>query len=200
MNDSLAAVTAPISRMAGELEAISGQGFLDRAFVRAAEPAMRRLLGEGDFLPREAMAPSEKGYARHLLYRDPKGRFCIAAMVWQPGQGTPIHDHDGTWGMIGMVRGRLEVVNYFLDEGEIKPGEVRLRREAPHTPQAGTGACVCGCADIHAVENRFDETAVSLHVYARDLEKCLIFDPVPGGNGKFQAYEKKLAYTSEIQS
>ena len=80
MTDSMAAVSSPIARLARELESISGHGLLDREFVRSAEPAMRRLLSEGNFLPEEAMQPSEKGYARHLLYRDPRERFSIAAM------------------------------------------------------------------------------------------------------------------------
>jgi predicted metal-dependent enzyme (double-stranded beta helix superfamily) len=112
MTESSIAVSSPIARLARELESISDQGFRDRGFVQKARPAMQLLLSEENFLPKEAMKPSDWGYARHLLYRDPQGRFCIAAMVWQPGQGTPIHDHDGTWGMIGMVRGGLEVVNY----------------------------------------------------------------------------------------
>lgn len=200
MADSLATVSSPIARLARELEAISGQGLLDRAFVRAAEPAMRQLLSEGDFLPDEATQPSDKGYARHLLYRDPGGRFSIAAMVWQPAQGTPIHDHDGTWGMIGMVQGGLEVMNYFSDGEDIRPGVVSLRHDAPHTPQAGTTECVCGCADIHVVNNRSNEIAISLHVYARDLGKCLVFNPVPNKDGRYIAREKALAYTSDTSS
>jgi hypothetical protein len=33
-----------------------------------------------------------------------------------------------------------------------------------------------GPADIHAVENRFDEDAVSLHVYARPYAECDVYD------------------------
>jgi predicted metal-dependent enzyme (double-stranded beta helix superfamily) len=200
MADSSTAVSSPIARLARELEAIAGQGMSERAFVRAAEPAMQRLLGEKDFLPEEAMQPSESGYARHLLYSDPQGRFSIAAMVWQSGQGTPVHDHDGTWGMIGMIQGGLEIVNYFSDEEGLLPGEVLLRSESPHTPQAGTDQCICGCADIHAVNNRLGETAISVHVYARDLEKCLVFEPVPGKDGQFTARKKTLSYTSGTSS
>ncbi len=200
MADSSVVATGPIARLARELESIAGQGLADRGFVRAARPAMQRLLSEANILPEEATRPSESGYARHLLYSDPEGRFCIAAMVWQPGQGTPIHDHDGTWGIIGMVQGGLEVVNYFSDGEDVRPGEVPLRHEAPHTPRADSGECVCGCADIHVVNNRFDETAISVHVYARDLQKCLVFEPVSGKDGRFIAREKTLSYTSDASS
>lgn len=195
--DSINTLTTPLIRLIQELDAISEGGLSDRGFIQAATPAMKRLLGEKDFLPKEAMKSSETGYARHCLYSDPKGRFSIAAMVWQPGQGTPIHDHDGTWGMIGMVEGRLEVVNYFSDEKIQRAGETTLRNEAPHVPQAGAEECVCGCADIHSVNNRFREMAISVHIYARDLEKCLVFEPVSGTEGQFVVREKALAYTSK---
>lgn len=189
--------SGPVVRLAREIEEFAGEGLNDRKFIQAAEPALRRLLAEKDFLPEDATRTSDKSYARHRLYADPENRFCIAAMVWAPGQGTPIHDHDGSWGMIGMVRGKLEVVNYYADEAQITSGEVDLRSEAPHVPSAGSEACICGCADIHTVNNRFDETAISVHIYARELEKCHVFEPLVGFKDRFMANEKELAYTSD---
>jgi predicted metal-dependent enzyme (double-stranded beta helix superfamily) len=187
-------IPTSISRLAGELDAIAGQGLAERSFVRAAEPALRRLLSERDFLPKEAKRPSSEGYARHFLYADPQDRFYIAAMVWDPGQGTPIHDHNGTWGMIGMVQGSLEVVNYF-SESEVAPGEVSLRSDSPHFPSAGAEDCVCGCADIHTVNNRADERAISVHIYAHELNQYLVFEPIPGNEGRYEAREKNLSYS-----
>ncbi|MBI3128101.1 MAG: cysteine dioxygenase family protein [Candidatus Tectomicrobia bacterium] len=193
------AVAAPKSahfaRFVGALEFLYEQGFRGRDFIRAAEPALRRLLIERDWLPEAARTPSEKGYARHLLHRDPGDRFVVAAMVWRPGQGTPIHDHDGTWGMVGMIEGGLEVVNFSTEREARAGGEVSLRREAPHTPKAGEPECVCACADIHQVTNPLGETAVSVHVYPRDLEKCSVFEPVGEGAGRYAARTVKLDYT-----
>ncbi len=192
-------ITAPIARLARELDSISGQGLEDRKFIQSAEPALRRLLAAKDFLPEEAMRPSETGYARHLLHTNPDNRFCLAAMVWAPGQGTPIHDHDGTWGMIGMIQGSLEVMNFFSDGADIASGEVALRSEPPHVPSAGTSACVCGCADIHSVNNRSGETAISLHIYARELERCSVFQPISPG-GRYTVSEKTMTYTDSPSS
>ena len=191
-------VTAgPISCLAGAIDSIADKGFGDQVFIQACEPALRRLISKKGFLPNTARQPSEKGYARHLLYSDPKGRYCVAAMVWTPGQGTPIHDHDGSWGMIGMVQGRLEVVNFHSDGKKLDVGEVRLRKEAPHAPRAGSEDCVCGCADIHAVKNRFSETAISIHIYARDIKKCLVFEEIPGGKNRYMAKNKMMAYSRD---
>ena len=194
--DTVAAPSAPIIHLAGELAGIYERGARGRDFIRAAEPALERLLGAGSFLPPEARQPSDEGYARHLLYRDPEGRFVVAAMVWQPGQGTPIHDHDGAWGMLGMVEGGLEVVNYFADS-DISEGEVELRNDAPHNPSAGAKNPVCGCADIHTVRNRRDDVAVSVHVYPRDLEACHFFEPMKGEKNRFYAHRVSVSYTDD---
>lgn len=189
------AVTTPITRLAEELSDIYENGARGRDFIRSAEPALKRLLEADSFLPPEALEPSDKGYARHLLHRDPEERFVVAAMVWKPGQGTPIHDHDGAWGMLGMVEGGLEVVNYFSD-AEIAEGEVELRNDAPHNPSAGSQNSVCGCADIHTVRNRRDDVAVSIHVYPRDLEACHFFEPIGDEKSRFYARRVSISYTN----
>ncbi len=33
---------------------------------------------------------------------DPLKRFEVLALVWKDGQSTPLHDHDGTWGVEGV--------------------------------------------------------------------------------------------------
>lgn len=188
--------TPAFARFIGALEFLHAQGFRGRDFIRAAEPALRRLLIERGWLPEGARAPSETGYARHLLHHDERDRFVVAAMVWKPGQGTPIHDHDGAWGMVGMIEGGLEIVN-FSAGAQRGGGEVSLRREAPHAPKARQADCVCACADIHQVANPFGETAVSVHVYPRDLAKCSVFEPVEEASGRYAARTVQLDYTKK---
>ena len=38
-------------------------------------------------------------YARRLVYDDPETGVCVLAMIWAPGQATPLHDHSGLWGV-----------------------------------------------------------------------------------------------------
>ncbi len=194
--DAALAPGPPLAALAADLAEAHDRGFRGRDFVRAAEPGLRRLLASGDFLPPEALRPSDSGYARHPLHRDPEGRFVLAAMVWKPGQGTPIHDHDGAWGALGMARGGLEVVNYFAD-AEVAEGEVALRSDPPHAPTAGGPNAVCGCADIHSVRNRRGDLAVSIHVYPRDLEACHFFEPVAGKENRFRARRVALSYADD---
>lgn len=187
---------APFQSFLRVLERVHDLGLRERAFVQVAEPAMKLLLQSGDFLPASAWQSSPDKYARHLLYRDPQGRFVVAAMVWRPGQGTPIHDHDGSWGLLGLVSGSLRVVNYHADvDAQVGPGRVPLRHDPPHQPCARSEQSVCGCADVHQVTNLGEETAVSVHVYARDIDQCLVFEPCQQSDGQFDARVMDLSYS-----
>ncbi len=188
---------APFQAFLRVLERVHDLGLREREFVQVAAPAMDLLLQSGNFLPAFAHQSCEENYARHLLYRDPQGRFVVAAMVWRPGQGTPIHDHDGSWGLLGLVQGQLKVVNYHPQTDAVAPGQVPLLPDPPHEPCARTDHAVCGCADVHQVQNLTGELAVSVHVYARDIDKCLVFEPCPlGTEGQFQARVMDLSYSA----
>ncbi|MGQ0518858.1 cysteine dioxygenase, partial [Bacillus sp. D-CC] len=58
-------------------------------------------------LPLEKQKANSAQYARHLLYEDPLNRFEVLALVWKDGQSTPLHDHDGTWGVEGVFTGKI---------------------------------------------------------------------------------------------
>ena len=63
------------------------------------------------WLPEAAREPRDDTYARHLLHKDQHNRFVVLALVWNPGQGTPIHDH-ACWGLMGILENSLREVDY----------------------------------------------------------------------------------------
>jgi len=96
------------------------------------------------------------GYQCHVLHLEPDGSFSVTAMVWRPGQVTPIHDHV-TWCVFGVLQG-VEYEELFMlaadgshlvDVGrsEGRPGEV-------------SGLAPPG--DIHRVRNIGDGVAAHL--------------------------------------
>src|SRR5262245_39002370 len=76
--------------------------------VLAIEPLLRCLVTKPDWLEEKycRTIPS-KAYAQYLLYRPANYAFSIVSFVWNPGQGSPIHDHC-TWGVIGQYQGEEE--------------------------------------------------------------------------------------------
>ena len=76
--------------------------------VTAIAPLMLGLLQHGaGFLRPEHYREDPTHYARNAIYICPDGELSLFALVWLPGQWTPVHDH-GSWGVVGVVEGLLE--------------------------------------------------------------------------------------------
>lgn len=143
-------------------------------------------------LSEELRRPSPDSYARRLVYRSDEPRFTVLAMVWGPGQGTPIHDHSGMWCVEGVVEGRIEVTQYDLLERE---GD-RCRFAAQETIDAGVGSSgrLIPPFDHHTIQNPSGEdSAVTIHVYGGEMVRCKIFESVEGD--WYRESERQLSYT-----
>lgn len=127
--------------------------------------AMAQLLKDDLWLPSEWAAPSAERYQQHLLYRDPEARFCVVSFVWGPGQHTPIHDHGGLWGVVGVLRGSERSTRY------IQHGDGRLVQGPSTTLTAGMIDILDPDeGDIHAVDNALPgAVSVSIHAYGGDI-------------------------------
>ncbi|WP_372619641.1 cysteine dioxygenase [Falsiroseomonas sp.] len=125
----------------------------DRAVAQAiAAHVARPELLEGRDCP---CCPDQ--YVRHLLHSDPEGGYAVVALVWRPGQMSPVHAHR-TWCAFGVHQGVLTETYYAPGEPPV-PCETRLL--AP-------GATGNGPADprlIHRLANLSCRTAISIHCY-----------------------------------
>lgn len=143
------------------------------------------------FLPEALLAPSPEGYARRLLHRDPAGRYSAVIMVWAPGQATPLHDHAGSWCVEAVYRGRIRVTSYDLEREE--NAHCAFRRAESILAGRGEAGALIPPFEYHTIENPFDETAVTIHVYRGELTACHVFEP--DGTGLYVRREKALGYT-----
>ena len=104
-------------------------------------------------------------YRCHVLHVEPDGSFSITAMVWRPGQVTPIHDHV-TWCVFGVVQGiEYEELYALSDDG----GTLREVGRSQNNRGEVSGFAPPG--DIHRVRNIGADVAVSLHVYGADITR-----------------------------
>jgi len=137
----------------------------------AAAQAIAELLGEHLCDPGlralRHLPPDRDHYARHLLYADPLRRYSVLALVWAPGQATPVHGHTA-WGAVGILSGELTAVSYQLR----KDAASTFRCCELGTVEVGPGEMTtvhAGLEDVHRIANRTRQLAVSLHVYGKDL-------------------------------
>lgn len=113
-------------------------------------------------------------YTRNLVYRDT--RFEVVLNCWDSGTASPIHDHGGQECWFSIQAGAFTLEDFPLLEGGHAPGPALLgtprvsERVGPghvaHRPPQDS---------IHRVSALLGP-AVSLHVYAAPVERCLVFD------------------------
>jgi 3-mercaptopropionate dioxygenase len=177
--------TAPLRDLILDLRGMTSSGSPEERMVQAVKDRLVRLLGSPGWLPEECHVGDPRGYARHLVYREEGGGFCVVGMVWGPGQKTAIHDHAGVWCVEGVYEGQIEVTRFDL-QGEV--GD-RVRFSPGPAIRAGVGACgaLIPPVEYHQIANPGDTTAITLHIYGRDLEVCHVFHPLGG-----ELYERKL--------
>jgi predicted metal-dependent enzyme (double-stranded beta helix superfamily) len=127
--------------------------------------ALERHLPSPSVLTPEQRTGDPEGYKSDVLHAERDGSFSIVALVWRPGQVTPIHDHV-TWCVFGVIQG-MECEELFeLDEQRscLVEAGYRVNRTGDVSGFAPPG-------DIHRVRNGGDLTAISIHIYGTDVSR-----------------------------
>ncbi len=152
----------------------------NRIIVREVSLATKRLCADDRWLDERFRVGSPDYYTRHLLHRDPNNRFVVLALVWMPGQVTPIHDHS-CWGIMGLLQNSLEEVCYDrLDDGN-RPEFAEIEQSrVTDVGRGGVAYLLPPYEEIHRIGNTSNQPTISLHVYGRDLDEVNVFDPVSG--------------------
>jgi 3-mercaptopropionate dioxygenase len=134
----------------------------DEATVGAVAGALRPALGDPQLLRPHQRTEDPTSYRQHLLHVADDGAFSLVALVWLPGQSTPIHDHL-SWCVVGLHEGAEHETSYTArPDGLLVPTGSAVAR-------VGEVAGLLPPGDIHRVANAGTELAVSLHVYGADL-------------------------------
>lgn len=157
----------PLSQLVGEVRAVVQRNLPPQPTADKVASCMRTVLGDPHLLEADQRAGSSDGYCQHLLHVEPDGSFSVVALVWRPGQATPIHDHV-CWCSVGVHQGEETEQRYRVEN---VGGERRLVPTKTMVNPLGT---VCGIAppgDIHQVSNTGLGTAISLHIYGADISR-----------------------------
>jgi len=151
------------------------------AVTEALRKSLCCIMRERDvMLPDCVFERANDHYARRELYRSDDLGYSVVAMTWGPGQGTPIHDHEGMWCVEGVWAGTLEITPYEL----IEERDGRYRFEPRGTMNAGPGSAgsLIPPHEYHTILNPSDDSiAVSLHIYRGAMTSCSVFQPTADG-------------------
>ncbi|HTC27474.1 cysteine dioxygenase family protein [Dyella sp.] len=110
---------------------------------------------------------------RRIALNDGRPRGYEALVIaWPPGHVTPIHDHDGLWGLELVLDGVLQVDSFHLSE------DPSVALNAQDTIVAGVGDHVLFTDTSYAHQCRNfsrNSMALSLHVYGGELNSYRSF-------------------------
>jgi cysteine dioxygenase len=176
--------TVSIQRFVEELRTLPEPAFL------ATEP-LRALL-ERMPVDSESLAPylnwDRQHYTRNLIDRTPV--YELMAICWEVGQASSVHNHRDQNCWMAVPMGRLHVENFHLVHQDLASGSCEL---APlNTVEMNIAhPCAVNPADpVHRVVNprEFNQRAVSLHVYSRPFDSCVVYSPEQGTCGEIKLH------------
>jgi predicted metal-dependent enzyme (double-stranded beta helix superfamily) len=160
MSASITESATQLERLAGGVRsAIDGHADWSHTAQLVADQLRAHLPGPDVLTPDQRLGSPDRA-AGHTLHVEPDGSFSITAVVWRPGQATPIHDHT-TWCVFGVIQGIEHEDVYDADLNLIGSNDNLLGDVNGFAPPG----------DIHRVHNTGDEVAISIHIYGTDVTR-----------------------------
>ena len=164
----------------------------DERCCKGVKDALVGAIQSGLDLDPRFLATQPDRYARHLMHRDPAGRYTMIAMVWGPGQGTPLHDHAGIWCVECVYQGHLNVTSYSVRGGDPETGIVQFETELQITAGVGEAGALIPPFEHHVLQNADPTPSVTIHVYGGEMTHCHVFVPVATG---YRREYRELSYS-----
>jgi cysteine dioxygenase len=127
-------------------------------------------------------------YTRNLIDRTPL--YELMAICWEVGQASSVHNHRDQNCWMAVPIGRLLVENFHLVHHDVAGGTCKLE-PLNRVEMNLSQPCAVDPADpVHRVVNprEFNQRAVSLHVYSRPFDSCMVYSPEQGTCGEIKLH------------
>ena len=123
-------------------------------------------------------------YTRNCIYKNQE--FELLLICWDRHQETSVHNHDGEDCWVHVLKGEIEEIFYNFDE------KGHLRKIKSHIASEASTSFINDKIALHKLKNNFDGKTMSLHLYAKPIEKCRSYCE---DSGHFE--ERVLEYDSQ---
>jgi cysteine dioxygenase len=111
---------------------------------------------------------SDKSYTRNCIVENEK--FELILLCWEAGQITPIHDHGGEECWVKVIEGEFRERIYTTDEA----GELSIVKSS--IAKVNDITYMIDFMGFHSLENLSDKRSMSLHLYAKPIRSCNVFN------------------------
>jgi cysteine dioxygenase len=131
-------------------------------------------------------------YTRNLI--DKTQLYELLAICWEVGQVSSVHNHRDQNCWMAAPIGKLLVENYHVDSQDVEAGKCCMAASNTVELTAENPCAVDPREPVHRVVNprEANQRAVTLHVYSRPFDTCVVYSPEQGTCG-----EIRLSYTTE---
>jgi cysteine dioxygenase len=156
---------------------------------------IRKFLQENPINP-DSLEPfltwDRQHYTRNLI--DKTALYELIAICWEVGQASSIHNHRDQNCWMAVPIGRLLVENYHVVQQDIAAGKCDIRSTEIIEMNAAQPCAVDPDEPVHRVYNprEFNQRAVSVHIYSRPFDTCVVYSAEQGTCGEIQ-----LHYTTQ---
>jgi predicted metal-dependent enzyme (double-stranded beta helix superfamily) len=122
-------------------------------------------------------------YTRNLI--DKTDLYELIAICWEIGQGSSVHNHRDQNCWMAAPVGKLLVENFHVEFEDIEAGKCQLQASNTVELTAANPCAVDPRQPVHRVANprEANRRAVSLHVYSRPFDTCVVYSPEQGTCG-----------------
>lgn len=161
-----ATVPQQLDPLISAVRAVVKRGMSEADTADAVAQELSNHLAARPSVPEQYRQANPDHYIQHLIHTEPDGSFSLVALVWLPGQCTPVHDHLA-WCVTGVAEGEEREQRYELRA----PDDVAEHLTATDqvTNQLGDVSALAPPGDIHRVTNSSDSLTVSFHIYGADI-------------------------------
>ena len=127
-------------------------------------------------------------YTRNLIDRTPL--YELMAICWEVGQASSVHNHRDQNCWMAAPVGKLLVENFHVGFEDIEAGKCQLVASNTVELTAATPCAVDPREPVHRVVNprEANQRAVSLHVYSRPFDTCVVYSPEQGTCGDIRLH------------
>ena len=131
-------------------------------------------------------------YTRNLIDKTPL--YELVAICWEVGQTSSVHNHREQNCWMAVPVGRLRVENFRVVAQDLDAGTCHLETADTVEMNPARPCAVDPLEPVHRVYNPrdFGQRAVSLHVYSRPFDTCVVYSQEQGTCGVI-----KLHYQTE---
>jgi len=162
-----------IDQLVRELRALPRSAFEETGQVRqvlAAHP-----VDEASLAP--YLTWNRQHYTRNLI--DKCDLYELIAICWDVGQASSVHNHRDQNCWMAAPIGRLVVENFRVEFQNLEAGKCRLTASNTVELTAENPCAVDPREPVHRVVNprEANQRAVSLHVYSRPFDTCVVYSP-----------------------